>query len=76
MIFPDGGRIVIIDDKEEEGVPLFKTLIKEGHLATFFTEWMENLPKNPLNGIRVVFLDRFLEMSIRVTKLLFLQFEM
>lgn len=60
MILPNNGRIVIIDDKEEEGIPLFRALTKEGHLATFFTEWKEGLPKKPMRGIRVVFLDLIL----------------
>lgn len=60
MILPDNGRIVIIDDKKEEGLPLLDTLIKEGHMATFFTQLKEGLPKKPLSGIRVIFLDLIL----------------
>ena len=60
MIFPEGGRIVVIDDQESEGLPLVKSLIKKGHLATFFNNTKEDLPSKPLSGIRVVFLDLYL----------------
>jgi len=57
MNIPQDGRIVVIDDKESEAIPLLKTLFQNGHPAFYFSEAIENLPKNPLPGIRLVFLD-------------------
>lgn len=57
MNIPQDGRIVVIDDKESDALPLLKTLFQNGHPVFYFSEQLENLPKNPLPGIRLVFLD-------------------
>ena len=57
MKLPESGKIVVIDDKINEGIPLVKALIKNGHLTTYFTGQLEDLPDSPLSGIRIVFLD-------------------
>ena len=61
VIMPDGGRIVIIDDKKDEGLPLLRALVKKGHPAIFLTPEQERLPEAPLDSIRIVFLDLILD---------------
>lgn len=58
MILPRNGRIVVIDDKtEEEAIPLLSSLYLNGFPALYFKGEKKDLPKEPLNDIRVVFLD-------------------
>ncbi|GAI40614.1 unnamed protein product, partial [marine sediment metagenome] len=58
MILPRNGRIVVIDDKtEEEALPLLSSLYLNGLSALYFNGDKKDLPKKPLNDIRVVFLD-------------------
>lgn len=57
MNVPEDGRIVVIDDQEKEAIPLLKALSQNGYATKYFTEKYEDLPKNPLNGINLVFLD-------------------
>ena len=57
MNLPEDGRIVVIDDISEEGMPLVKALSTEGFPVTYFTGDIKELPKKPLLGIRVIFLD-------------------
>ena len=54
---PDGGGIVIIDDKEDDGRPLLRALVRGGHMATLLTPDPKDLPEKPLGGVRIVFLD-------------------
>src|SRR4030042_3927052 len=58
MNIPENGRVVIIDDKvKEEGLPLIKALTRINVPTIYFTGKLEELPGEPLKGIRVVFLD-------------------
>jgi len=58
MILPRNGRIVVIDDKtEEEAMPLLSSLYLNGFPALYFKGEKKDLPRKPLNNIRVVFLD-------------------
>ncbi len=40
-----GGGIVIIDDKEDDGRPLLRALVKGGHMATLLTANPKDLPE-------------------------------
>ena len=42
MKLPKAGRVVVIDDKKEEGIPLVKALVKNGYLSTFFSDQQED----------------------------------
>jgi hypothetical protein len=57
MILPQNGRIVVIDDILEEGLPLVKVLAKNGVPTTYFTGKYDELPSEPLQDVRLVFLD-------------------
>jgi hypothetical protein len=58
MNLPQNGRVVVIDDKIEEGLPLVKVLAKNGVPTTYFTGLDKNeLPSEPVQDIRLVFLD-------------------
>lgn len=58
MSIPRNGGVVVIDDKpEDEGLPLLRALSSKGIPATYFTGEVEEMPENPLSGIRAVFLD-------------------
>ena len=57
MNIPENGKVVIIDDEVEEGFPLVKALTKNSIPTIYFTGNLEELPKSPLKGIRIVFLD-------------------
>ena len=57
MILPRNGRIVVVDDIVEEVLPLIKSLSKNGFAVTYFDGLKKTLPKLPLSGVRVVFLD-------------------
>lgn len=58
MNLPRNGRVVVIDDLIEEGLPLVKLLSKNGVSTTYFTGLdKDELPTEPLADIRLVFLD-------------------
>ena len=60
MNLPKNGRIVVVDDEPEEALPLIQALSKLGCPVSFFSEREEELPENPILGIRVLFLDMVL----------------
>lgn len=57
MILPDNGRIVIIDDDINEALPLIHVLSKHKVSASYFDGKLVNLPSEPFNDIRMIFLD-------------------
>ncbi len=57
MLISESGRIVVVDDKREEVATILDALGKEGIPYIYFDGTLENLPKEPLKGIRFVFLD-------------------
>jgi hypothetical protein len=57
MLLPNNGRIVIIDDNEDQAIPLIKALSKNKIPCTFHSEKEEDLPVTPYEDIRVLFLD-------------------
>jgi hypothetical protein len=57
MKLSNNGRVVVIDDKYEEVESLIKSLAKSGIPCFFFDGSLENLPVNPIMGIRFIFLD-------------------
>jgi len=58
---PRSGRVVVIDDKFNEGLPLVKVLSKDKISVTYFTGRKEELPEQPFLDVRLVFLDIVLE---------------
>jgi len=63
MITPENMGVVVIDDDINEATPLLDALYMNGIPVIYFTgqrEGDKRLIKNPLYGIRVVFLDLFL----------------
>ncbi len=58
---PRSGRVVVIDDKSNEGLPLIKVLSKDKISVTYFTGRKEELPEQPFLDVRLVFLDIVLE---------------
>jgi hypothetical protein len=57
MHIPENGRVVVIDDKLEEGIPLTIALSKIKIPTIYYSGQLEELPSKPLVGIRIVFLD-------------------
>jgi len=61
MLLPRNGRIVVIDDKQEEALPLLKSLWQNGFGAIYFSGEKKELPTVPLDDVKVIFLDMELE---------------
>lgn len=57
MNLPLSGRVVIIDDEFQEALPLIQILSKKRVAVTYFSGEIEDLPDNPFEDVRVVFLD-------------------
>ena len=57
MLIPSNGRIVIVDDKLEQALPLFTTLSKDKIPFTYHSEDPSQLPSTPYDNIRLLFLD-------------------
>lgn len=54
---PKDGKVVIVDNCYNEILPLIKILNKENVPVLYYSGIKEEMPENPLNGIRLVFLD-------------------
>ena len=57
MLISESGRIVLIDDKRKDIEPVLITLGQYGIPYIYFDGTQKALPKEPLKGIRFVFLD-------------------
>ena len=57
MNLPESGKIVVIEDKQEQAKPLLDKLNKSGYPVLYFDGEMGGLPTKPINGIRILFLD-------------------
>lgn len=58
MILPRNGRTVVIDDNFEiHAFPLLKALYKNGFSSMYFSGERTELPGNPMDDVRVIFLD-------------------
>lgn len=57
MLLPRNGRIIVIDDKWDQALPLLRVLWREGFASTYFSGEKKYLPSTPLDDARVVFLD-------------------
>lgn len=59
MGLPNNGRIIIIDDKIEQALPLINFLSKSNHSYKYFDGTVENLPNVDcgFDDIRLIFLD-------------------
>jgi hypothetical protein len=61
MILPDNGKVVIIDDKIEDVIELISGLSSEKIPFVYYKDELgEDLPNEPLNNVRIVFLDLLL----------------
>ncbi|HLP45371.1 MAG TPA: hypothetical protein VK469_05470 [Candidatus Kapabacteria bacterium] len=68
LSLPRNGRVVVIDDKIEEGLPLINALSKNGIPTTYFSGKLKELPETPLEDVRIVFLDIVLETEAQSDK--------
>jgi len=50
-------RVVVIDDDKDEAIPLLAVLNRLGIGVLYYDGNKENLPKKPITGIRLIFLD-------------------
>ncbi len=57
MQLPLSSKVVVIDDHIEEAFPLIQALSLKGVASVYFSGDNDQLPKNPFDGVRVVFLD-------------------
>jgi hypothetical protein len=62
MILPENGKIVIVDDDEIEAKPLMDILY-QNNLPFLYYNDVSQLPKKPIDNIRVLFLDLKLVMT-------------
>lgn len=61
MILPDNGKVVIIDDKIEDVIELISGLSSEKVPFVYYKDELgDDLPDEPLNNVRIVFLDLLL----------------
>lgn len=54
---PSDGSVIIIDDRIGEVLPLIKLLSKKGIASTYFSGRDEELPANPVQKVRLAFVD-------------------
>lgn len=54
---PNGGKVVIVDDRFEEVLPLIRILNTHSVSVNYFTGKKDELPVIPLEGVRLFFLD-------------------
>lgn len=65
MILPENGSVVIIDDQPEEALPIIQVLSKKGIATTYYQGINPALlPSEPIQIIRLVFLDLQLIVSV------------
>ncbi len=57
MLLPQNGKVVILDDKIEQALPLINILSKNRIPFTYHTEDEAQLPSTPYEDIRLLFLD-------------------
>lgn len=57
MSLPENGRVVIVDDRDEEAMPLIQILSIHGVPVTYFKGEYDKLPEHQLDSVRIIFLD-------------------
>lgn len=57
MLLPKNGRIIVIDDKPDQALPLLRSLWQNGFATIYFNGEKQYLPSTPLDDARVIFLD-------------------
>lgn len=57
MQFPRCGKVLVIDDRIEEAMPLLSILGQKGVSTIYFSGMQEEFPETPFNEIRLVFCD-------------------
>ncbi|MGV8016673.1 MAG: hypothetical protein AB2L26_00610 [Ignavibacteria bacterium] len=57
MLLPLNGRIIILDDKENQALPLIRVLSKNKYPFTYHTDSLAQLPAEPYDDLRILFLD-------------------
>jgi len=57
MIFPENGRVVVLDDKIEQGLPLVKAFAKKGIACCYYSGVKKELPEKPFDDLRILALD-------------------
>lgn len=63
---PNGGKVVIVDDRFQEILPLINILNKNAISVIYYSGRASELPIKPLHGIRLFFLDlRFQQIRIQ-----------
>jgi hypothetical protein len=61
MILPDNGKVVIIDDKIDDVIELISGLSSERIPFVYYKDELgDDLPSEPLNNVRILFLDLLL----------------
>lgn len=54
---PNGGKVVIVDDRFQEILPLINILNHNAISVIYYSGKISELPSQPLNGVRLFFLD-------------------
>lgn len=57
MVFPSCGKILIIDDKIEEALPLLSLFSKNGVSCSYYSGNYNDFPTEPFSDVRLVFCD-------------------
>ena len=61
MDLPKNGSVVIIDDQIVEALPLMNALAKRGVSYAYYDGKSKNYPAEPLDSVRLIFLDMHLD---------------
>jgi hypothetical protein len=57
VIFPQNGRVLIIDDKIQHAQAIMKMLSKNKVKYSYFSGSLGDIPNPPMNDVRIIFLD-------------------
>lgn len=57
MVFPSCGKILVIDDKIEEALPLLSLFSKNGVCCSYYSGAYNEFPDEPFSDVRLVFCD-------------------
>lgn len=68
MNIPENGRVVVIDDVIKEALPLIQALSRHRIPVTYFDGELDTLPDEPIEEVRIVFLDIVLGTEVQDEK--------
>lgn len=64
LLLPSNGTVVVIDEQQSEAMPIVKTLSKHGIACTYYSSKLGELPDQPTQFVRLLFLDLQLQDAV------------